>query len=189
MLFTIEVEQIETDGGINLDNLRLFHKECGGKNINIGRVFKKDVVTKKKRNRDYKYSKMYDYEYAYYSTFLPLSCPSCKKTVWIDVVRENNAIEEIGKSVFVNSLNIITSKAFLVLSDTPERKKEIRKLKKITVQAIGRKKEIGIKEGTNEIRCPYCGGQLMSKGNYCSFCGANIEDCISEIEKISTSNK
>ena len=62
-------------------------------------------------------------------------------------------------------------------------KKTIKDLKEKLVKAEQPKKDV------EKFYCPDCGAQLLSIESFCSFCGANIEDRISEIEKISTSNK
>lgn len=45
------------------------------------------------------------------------------------------------------------------------------------------------KEKVKRIYCPYCGTELAISVSSCPFCGANIENRILEIEKVSTPNK
>ncbi|XOB42533.1 MAG: hypothetical protein ACKKMP_00540 [Candidatus Nealsonbacteria bacterium] len=180
MIFNVEIEKIEVEDrykSIDFENLKMYHKECYGGEIEVSEI---------NGGHWYKDSKP--------ENCIALICNRCKKRIWILSCVNVNIYKLFVKTAVDGKKREITSNAYGigdVFTDYNPQKLyndsapfEMNNENSLFVSQKG-VEEVILEE--QELYCPYCGGQLIPEGSYCPFCGIKLDERIEEIKEASVS--
>ncbi|XOB42457.1 MAG: zinc-ribbon domain-containing protein [Candidatus Nealsonbacteria bacterium] len=169
---------------IKIESLKMYHKECNGGEIAASEIPK---------------ARLGDWENET-GGYLALCCIRCKKRIWLDA--NEPAKEEIIRTAIdgkERKINVTGYEGNIFPGYNPWRlQKEIKgrvlnfSFEEPYVEQPNTESRLNVyvvQKDSEDFYCPFCGSQLVTTATYCHNCGAELEDRIKEIEKVSTPSK